>query len=108
MEFTLSPNIAIELPQFHEAAAMYASMLGVEAKQIDDHSIEIKQAGRFLYFDQHESLRIVMEFFVTDLEAARDELLGNGWTVEEWQGRGGRCYMKDPNGLYFNLWEVTQ
>ena len=105
MRFTLSPNIAIELPEFDKAAAMYAKLLGVEAKQIDDHSIEIQQSGRFLYFDKHEGLRIVMELFVDDLDAARNELTSQGWTVVEWQGKGGRCYMKDPYGLYFNLWQ---
>jgi len=104
MQFTLSPNIAIELPQSVEAATMYANLLGIEPKQVD-HSIELQQSGRYLYFDEHEGLRIVMELFVNDLEAARAELLSLGWTVTEWQGKGGRCYMKDPYGLYFNLWQ---
>ena len=104
MQFTLSPNIAIEMPQSEDAAAMYAKLFGVEAKQLD-HSIEIQQSGRFLYFDKGEGFRIVMEIFVADLDAARTELVSHGWTVEVWEGKGGRCYMKDPFGLYFNLWQ---
>ena len=105
MQFTLSPNIAIEFPQAAEAAAMYANLLGIEPKQVDHSSIELQQSGRYLYFDEHDGFRIVMELFVDDVEAARAELISLGWTVEAWQGKGGRCYMKDPYGLYFNLWQ---
>ena len=105
MGITLSPNIAIELPEFTEAAAMYAALLGVDAKQIDDHTIEIQQNGRYFYFDKHEGLRIVMELIVDDLDSARSELVSKGWTIVEWQGKGERCYLKDPYGLYFNIWQ---
>lgn len=38
-------------------------------------------------------------------EEACRELEARGCQVVVWEGRGGDCYMRDPFGLTFNLWE---
>jgi len=49
-----------------------------------------------------------MEYFVDDVEAARQYLESNGCKVIKWEGKGKDCYMRDPYGLTFNLWEEKQ
>ena len=46
-----------------------------------------------------------MEFNVDDLDEAKEYLLANDCTVVKWEGKGKDCYMRDPYGLVFNLWE---
>ena len=48
-----------------------------------------------------------MELFVEDLEQARDELLAQGCEVVRWRGKGRDCYIRDPFGVTYNLWEVA-
>ena len=38
-------------------------------------------------------------------EEACRELEARGCQVVVWEGKGGDCYMRDPFGLTFNLWE---
>ncbi len=46
-----------------------------------------------------------MEFCVDDLDVARDSLISKGCRVIKWEGKGKDCYLKDPFGMIFNLWE---
>ena len=46
-----------------------------------------------------------MELFVDDLEAAREVLIANGYKVLRWKGKGQDCYVQDPFGVRFNIWE---
>jgi len=47
----------------------------------------------------------VLEYLVNNLEAAKEYLLKNGCETVKWEGKGRDCYMKDPFGTIFNLWE---
>ncbi len=40
-----------------------------------------------------------------DLEAARQELVANGCKVLRWRGKGQDCYIEDPFGVIYNIWE---
>ena len=47
----------------------------------------------------------VLEFFVDNLEEARDLLLARGCQIIAWKGKGQDCYIRDPFGVIYNLWE---
>ena len=47
----------------------------------------------------------VLELFVDDLEAARQELVANGCKVLRWRGKGQDCYIQDAFGVIYNIWE---
>jgi len=47
----------------------------------------------------------VLELFVDNLEKARDVLLANGCKVVVWKGKRQDCYIQDPFGVIYNLWE---
>ena len=46
--------------------------------------------------------------FVYDLDAARDRLVSKGCRVIKWEGKGKDCYIQDPFGMIFNLWEENE
>ena len=48
---------------------------------------------------------LIHELYVDDLESARATLLSLGCEVLRWKGKGQDCYIKDPFGVVFNLWE---
>ncbi|MBI2845393.1 MAG: hypothetical protein HYX86_02480 [Chloroflexi bacterium] len=50
----------------------------------------------------------VFEFIVADLEEAKGELLAAGCQVVRWEGKGRPCYMRDPFGFTFNLYEEQE
>ena len=42
---------------------------------------------------------------VDDVEAARELLEHNGCKVLHWEGAGKACFIEDPFGVRFNLWQ---
>ena len=68
--------------------------------------LHIRSGDLNLYIMDNDDLRgTVMEFNVDDLDEAKEYLLANDCTVVKWEGKGKDCYMRDPYGLVFNLWE---
>jgi predicted enzyme related to lactoylglutathione lyase len=62
-----------------------------------------------MYIQENPSVDcVVMEYYVDDLEVARDYLESNGCKIIMWKGKGKNCYMRDPYELTFNLWEENQ
>ena len=59
-----------------------------------------------LFITEGKSLGPITEFIVADLDKARNELMEKGCMVVTWEGNGKPCYMRDPFGFVFNLWEV--
>ena len=103
--FTLSPNIAIEVPDPESTARALATILGLKPSKLDEHTFEFHPPDRFVYIGQNEAPRVVLELFVDDLERAKAHILELGWEIVDWQGLGKKCYVRDTSGTYFNLWQ---
>ncbi len=109
MKFRMSPNVAVRTARFGEAIRYYAEVLGFPNRSSDpalgDH--DASPLNLFVIEDDEVS-GPVMELFVDDLEAARDYLVANGCRVIRWRGKGQDCYLRDPFGVTFNLWEEPE
>jgi catechol 2,3-dioxygenase-like lactoylglutathione lyase family enzyme len=106
MRFKMSPNVAVRTTRFSDAVDFYASVLGF-ANRSNDPALGDHDASPLNLFviEDDEISGLVMELFVEDLESAREELLANGCEIVRWRGRGQDCYVRDPFGVIFNLWE---
>lgn len=103
--FIFSRSICLQLPERDKAVEFYARVMGLEVVAEEGGSVELR-AGQFrLFLDQGSHLGPIMEFLVPDLEKAKQELLAAGCQVLRWEGKGKPCYMRDPFGFVFNLWE---
>ena len=47
----------------------------------------------------------VLEFCVDNLDVAKERLVSKGCQIIKWEEKGKDCYLKDPFGVIFNLWE---
>ena len=106
MKYRMSPNIAVRTHQFPEAVDFYTRVIGFydrsENPELAD--LDAKPLNIFVIGDDEIS-GPVLELFVDDLEAARDELVANGCKVLRWRGKGQDCYIEDPFGVIYNIWE---
>ena len=109
MKYRMSSNVAVRTGRFSEALSFYSNVLGFENRSIDpalsDH--DASPLNLFVIEDDEVS-GLVMELFVEDLEAAKDELLASGCEVIRWRGKGQDCYIRDPFGVIFNIWEMPE
>jgi predicted enzyme related to lactoylglutathione lyase len=105
-KFKMSPNIAVRTAKFAEAVDFYASVIGFKNRSDDPELADFDASPITLYvLEDDEFSGPVMELFVDDLESARQKLVANGCKVLRWRGKGQDCYIQDPFGVIFNLWE---
>lgn len=98
----------MQLPQPRKALEFYERVMGLEVVERGGDSLELKADQFRLFLDKGEVMGPIMEFLVSDAEDAKAELLAAGCEVVRWEGRGGCCYMKDPFGFVFNLYEDSE
>lgn len=73
---------------------------------MEENHLHIRNKELNLYIMENNELRgTVLEFNIDDVEVAKEYLEKHGCIVVKWEGKGKDCYMKDPYGLVFNLWE---
>ncbi|NIM95827.1 MAG: hypothetical protein GTO18_19170 [Anaerolineales bacterium] len=108
MKFKMSHNVAVRTQRYAEAVDFYSKVLGF-ANRSDDPDLADLDANPLTLFilEDHEISGPVMELFVDNLEQARDELLAHGCEVIRWRGKGQDCYVRDPFGVVYNLWEIS-
>ena len=106
MIFRMSPNMAVRTHRLGEAVEFYTKVLGFENRSEDPELADL-DAGplRLFVIEGQEFHGPVMELFVDDLEKARETMVANGCQVLRWRGKGQDCYVKDPYGVIFNIWE---
>jgi catechol 2,3-dioxygenase-like lactoylglutathione lyase family enzyme len=108
MQFTFSRCFLMQTPDLEGALKFYRDTLGLEQVSTQPGETELK-AGQFRFFlDKGEPMGPVMEYVVPDLDAAKEILLTAGCTVVRWDGLGKSCYLRDPFGMVFNVFQETE
>lgn len=105
MPFKLSRCINLRHPDREKLVEFYKDVLGFEVAGKVVDAYELKTEPIRFFVDQAKSRELVLELLVPDLEAARDELVAAGCQVVVWGGKGKDCYIRDPFGTTYNLWE---
>jgi catechol 2,3-dioxygenase-like lactoylglutathione lyase family enzyme len=109
MKFKMSPNVAVRTGRFSEATEFYERVLGFANRSSDPAPGNLDAAPLNLFVIEDDQVKgPVMELFVEDLEAARDHLVAAGCEVIRWRGEGQDCYVRDPFGVKFNLWKISE
>jgi catechol 2,3-dioxygenase-like lactoylglutathione lyase family enzyme len=107
MKFHRTGNIALHVADLKAAVSFYRDILNLPVKEFSDDEILFEmESGLFYVTENPEWQGLVEEYEVADLDTARSVLEAGGCNVVRWEGRGGDCYMQDPFGMFFNLWEV--
>ena len=106
MKFKMSSNVAIWTDRKEEAVEFYTKVLGFPQRRDPSQFANIDANPITFFIGADEEFKgPVMEFFVEDLEAAREHLVANGCNVIRWLGKGQDCYIQDPFGMVYNIWE---
>jgi len=107
MKFKMSPNVAVRTQgQFAQAVDFYTNVLGFQNRSNDPDLGDMDASPINLFVLEDDEIRgPVMELFVDDLDEARKVLEANGCKVLRWRGKGQDCYIEDPFGVRFNIWE---
>lgn len=107
MKYRVSKNIGFQVRDIEKAKSFYENILGVnQLEQGFENEIGFSTAYNNIFLIKgNENLGPIMEIFVEDLEEAKTHLLEIGFEIVRWEGKGKDCYVKDPFGMIFNVWE---
>jgi predicted enzyme related to lactoylglutathione lyase len=94
MKFRMSPNVSIRTGQFAEAVRFYNQVIGFEIRTESDTTADLDASPLTLFVDDDR-----------ELQGPVMELVANGCKVLRWKGKGQDCYIQDPFGVRFNIWE---
>jgi catechol 2,3-dioxygenase-like lactoylglutathione lyase family enzyme len=107
MKFRMSPNVAVRTERFADAVDFYTNVLGFLDRSDDPELADLDASPLNLFVIADPEFRgPILELFVDDLEKAREKLVANGCKVLRWRGKGQDCYVEDPFGVIYNLWEA--
>ncbi len=106
MKFKMSTNIAVQTTEPEKAIEFYTKILGFRNRmdEPDFAGIDADPLRMFVQKDDQTS-GLVMELFVDDLDEAKKILSENGCRIIRWEGLGKDCYIEDPFGVKFNIWQ---
>lgn len=106
MKFKMSTNIAVQTTEPEKAIEFYTKILGFRNRtdESDFAGIDADPLRMFVQKDDQTS-GLVLELFVDDLDEAKKILLENGCRIIRWKGLGQDCYIEDPFGVKFNIWQ---
>ncbi len=98
---TFGRELILQVDDLQAAAAFYREQLGfaVEAESAELLCLAGDEVN--LYLERGPALGPVLEVFVADVAVARERLLAQGCEVV--REEPGRCYLRDPFGLMYNL-----
>lgn len=107
MRYKVSKNIGFQVRNVEEAQSFYENVLGLSQPEHSDvKEVEFRTDHNNIFLiNGEENLGPVMELIVEDLDQAKKHLVENGFTIVRWEGKGKDCYVKDPYGMIFNVWE---
>lgn len=105
MKFELSSCVSLSVPNREAATAFYASLLGDPIEE--EGEIEFSSDELRIFIDEGEPFGPVLEFLVEDLDEARARVLALGCEILRWGGLGMANYIRDPNGICWNLYQES-
>lgn len=104
--FKMSTNFAVRTQDIQKAKAFYSDFLGFKLRNETSTELDIDAHPLTLFAIKDEiTSGPILELFVPNLEKAKIELQSKGCTIIKWEGKGKDCYIKDPFGVVFNIWE---
>ena len=95
----------MEHPKSKELIAFYRDQIGLNMVDNDGGEVEFDTKPVRLFVNQAEKQGLFFELLVENLDGSREDLVAKGCEILRWEGRGKTCYVRDPFGFIFNVWE---
>lgn len=109
MKYRFSGNLNLPSARWKEATECYQKIFGLEEGSSTPQYSHLQSGPFHLYFDSDTSISgPIFEFYVPDLDVAKQELVANGCAILRWDGPGQPNYVRDPFGFVFNIFEEKE
>jgi predicted enzyme related to lactoylglutathione lyase len=103
MANTFGADILIQAPDPKEAALFYVEQLGFEITDETPDMISLHGANINFFIERGPMLGPVLEVSVGDVATAKRRMTKAGCDILKDEPDVPRCYVRDPQGLIYNL-----
>ena len=101
--YVSSRDIIVRTQAWSDAVHFYESVLGWRVLRRDNTMVGFDTGSFHLYVEKGAAHGPVLDFLVPDVQLAKAQLLAAGCVVLEEDPAVPRCYVRDPQGLVFNI-----
>ena|SRR5579864_3027360 len=105
MSNTFGTDILIQAVDPMKAANFYVNELGFAITEKTPNLVSLHGKHINLFIERGPALGPVLEVTVTNVQQAKANLQKKGCEIVKDEPAFPRCYVKDPNGLIYNLTE---
>ena len=98
-----SRDVIIQTPRFEDSVRFYEEVLGLAVVHRSERLVGFETGSFVLYVEPGQAYGPVFEFFVANVGETARQLVAHGCRIEQDDPAIPRCYVRDPNGLTFNL-----
>jgi predicted enzyme related to lactoylglutathione lyase len=105
MSNTFGTDILIQAHDPMKAASFYVQELGFKITDTAPNMISLHGKHINLFIERGPALGPVLEVTVNNVQKAKAKLTKKGCKIIKDEPEFPRCYVKDPNGLIYNLTE---
>jgi hypothetical protein len=105
MSNTFGTDILIQAKDPMKAASFYVKELGFEITDRTSNMVSLHGKNINLFIERGPALGPVLEVTVASVKKAKANLTKKGCKIIKDEPDFPRCYVKDPNGLIYNLKE---
>ena len=105
MPYKLSSSVCLQAPDLERAVRHFEREMGLTVVNRTDDSADLSSGEIQLHIERGPELGPILEILVPDIEAAKVDLVSQGWSVVVWEGKEGICRLRNPSGTLFHIIE---
>ncbi len=98
-----SRDVILRTSHWNQAREFYERVLGLKVVAETGTIFRVETGAIRLFVEEGDPHGPVFDFLVSDVQAAKNQLLAAGCILVEEDPSIPRCYLRDPYGLVFNL-----
>jgi hypothetical protein len=105
MPYKLTSSVCVHAPDLEGAIRHFEREMGLTVVNRSDEVADLSDGEIYLHIEKGPELGPILEMLTPDIEAAKAELVSQGWSIVLWEGKEGICRLRNPSGMLFNVIE---
>ncbi len=101
----MSRSVCLYTPDLEKAIHHFEVEMGLTIVNRTEEMADLSGGDISLHIEKGPELGPVLEIIVPDIDAAKADLISQGWSIVVWEGREGRCHIRNPAGILFHVIE---
>jgi len=105
MPYKLSRSVCLQTPDLENAVRHFEKEMELTVVNRTEDTADLSGRDINLHIEKGPELGPILEIIVPEINVAKNDLISQRWTVIIWEGKEGRCRIRNPAGILFHVIE---